>query len=235
MRTCDSATENNTFAPAPSYPRTSEFMSVADIRREYPGDPFDEAHSDADPFKQFSVWFEQVRSSEADPTAMALATATRDGRPSVRAVLLKGVDGRGFVFYTNYQSRKARELEQTLRASLLFVWRSVERQVRVEGGVEKVTDAESDAYFATRPLESRWSVYASRQSELIESREALEARYETARRKYGEAVPRPSWWGGYRVVPEEFEFWQGRASRLHDRIQYRRQADESWIRERLAP
>jgi pyridoxamine 5'-phosphate oxidase len=210
-------------------------MSVADIRREYPGEPFDEAHSDADPFTQFSVWFEQARSTEADPTAMALATATQDGRPSVRTVLLKGVDTRGFVFYTNYRSRKARELDQTGRASLLFVWRSRERQVRVEGSVEKVTDAESDAYFASRPIESRWSVYASRQSEPIESRAALDAGYETARQKYGDAVPRPSWWGGYRVVPDEFEFWQGRASRLHDRIQYRRQAGGSWVRERLAP
>ena len=210
-------------------------MSVADIRREYPGEPFDEAHSDADPFTQFSVWFEQVRASEADPTAMALATATRKGHPSVRTVLLKSVDARGFVFYTNYQSRKARELDQTLRASLLFVWRSRERQVRIDGRVDKVADAESDAYFATRPLESQWSVYASRQSEPIESREALEARYETARRKYGDTVPRPSWWGGYRVVPDEFEFWQGRASRLHDRLQYHRQGDGSWIRERLAP
>ena len=210
-------------------------MSVADIRREYPGEPFDEAHSDADPFAQFSIWFEQVRASEPDPTALALATATREGHPSVRTVLLKGVDARGFVFYTNYQSRKARELDQTLRASLLFVWRSRERQVRIEGRVDKVADAESDAYFATRPLESQWSVYASRQSERIESREALEARYETARQKYGDAVPRPSWWGGYRVVPDEFEFWQGRASRLHDRLQYHRQRDGSWIRERLAP
>ena len=210
-------------------------MSVADIRREYPGEPFDEAHSDADPFKQFAVWFEQVRASEADPTAMALATAASDGRPSVRTVLLKGIDARGLVFYTNYHSRKARELDQTGQASLLFVWRSRERQVRADGRVEKVTAAESDAYFATRPLESRWSVYASRQSDPIESREALEARYEAARRRYGEAVPRPSWWGGYRVVPDEFEFWQGRASRLHDRLQYRRQADGSWIRERLAP
>ena len=210
-------------------------MSVADIRREYPGEPFDEVHSDADPFRQFSIWFEQFRASELDPTAMALATATREGHPSVRTVLLKGVDARGFVFYTNYQSRKARELDQTLRASLLFVWRSREQQVRIEGRVDKVADAESDAYFATRPLESQWSVYASRQSAPIESREALEARYERARQKYGDAVPRPSWWGGYRVVPDEFEFWQGRASRLHDRLQYHRQADGSWIRERLAP
>ena len=210
-------------------------MTLADIRSEYLGQPFDEAHSNADPFTQFSVWFEQVRSSEADPTAMALATATRDGRPSVRTLLLKGVDARGFVFYTNYHSRKAREMEQTGRASLLFLWRSVERQVRVEGRVEKISDADSDAYFATRPLESRWSVYASRQSERVESRGAFESRYEVARQMYGDAVPRPQWWGGYRVVPDEIEFWQGRASRLHDRLQYRRQADDMWIRERLAP
>ena len=166
---------------------------------------------------------------------MALATATREGRPSIRTVLLKAADPRGFVFFTNYGSRKAREIEQTGRASLLFLWRSVERQVRIDGTVEKVPDAESDAYFATRPLESRWSVYASRQSERIESRETLESRYEVARQMYGDAVPRPRWWGGYRVVPDEFEFWQGRASRLHDRLQYRKQADGAWVRERLAP
>jgi len=210
-------------------------MTLGDIRREYPGEPFDEAHAHADPFTQFSIWFEQVRTTELDPTAMALATATRDGRPSVRTVLLKGVDPSGFVFYTNYHSRKAREIDQTGRASLLFVWRSADRQVRVEGSVEPVSDAESDAYFATRPVESRWSVYASRQSERIESREALESRYHVARQLYGDAVPRPRWWGGYRVVPDEFEFWQGRASRLHDRLQYRKQADGSWSRERLAP
>jgi pyridoxamine 5'-phosphate oxidase len=211
-------------------------MSLADIRREYLGEPLSEAHSDPDPMRQFTLWFEQARDIEPDPTAMALATATPDGRPSVRTVLLKGVDDRGFIFYTNYESRKAREMEATGRASLLFLWRSVERQVRIDGAVERVSPVESDAYFETRPLDSRLSVYASRQSEAIESREVLEEAFERVKRTYGDGgVPRPAWWGGYRVVPDEYEFWQGRPSRLHDRLRYLKGANGSWRRERLAP
>jgi pyridoxamine 5'-phosphate oxidase len=209
-------------------------MSIANIRRDYSGDPLSETESDPDPFSQFARWFDQVRDLEADPTAFSLATSTGDGHPSVRTVLLKGVDQRGFVFYTNYNSRKARELDANGRAALLFYWPSLVRQVRVEGLVEKIDDAESDAYFATRPLESRWSVYASDQSAVIESRSALESRYDVARQMYGEIIPRPVWWGGYRVVPAEFEFWQGRPSRLHDRLRYQRDA-EGWRRDRLAP
>jgi pyridoxamine 5'-phosphate oxidase len=210
-------------------------MSLADVRREYLGQPLSESESDPDPFAQFARWFAQVRETDVDPTAMALATATRDGRPSVRNVLLKGVDNRGFVFYTNYNSRKARELEATGRASLLFTWRSLERQVRIDGTVEKVSAAESDAYFATRPLESRWSVYASKQSEVVDSRETLELLFNAARERFEDSVPRPEWWGGYRVIPDEFEFWQGRPSRLHDRLRYQREPNGSWRRDRLAP
>ena len=212
----------------------SDSTNFSDIRRDYVGEPLGETDSDPDPFAQFTRWFGQARTSESDPTAMALATASADGRTAVRMVLLKGVDSGGFVFYTNYNSDKAKDIAATGYASLMFYWASLNRQVRISGRVEKVSDAESDAYFATRPVESRWSVYASRQSEVLDSREALESRYNAARDRYGAHVPRPRWWGGYRVVPETFEFWQGRPSRLHDRVRYVHDAD-AWRRERLAP
>jgi len=211
-------------------------VTISDLRRDYPGKPLLEDEAGADPLALFERWFEQVRASEVDPTAMSLATATRDGRPSLRVVLLKGFDRRGFVFYTNYESRKARELMENSQASLLFYWPSYNRQVRIDGIVEKVSPDESTAYFQSRPLESRISVYASRQSTPIESRQALDDLYTAAAARFADGdVPRPEWWGGFRLVPDTFEFWQGRTQRLHDRLRYVQQADGGWLRDRLAP
>lgn len=210
-------------------------MSLADIRRDYLGQPLDEQHTDADPFAQFNTWFSQVREHEMDPTAMALATAAADGRPSVRIVLLKGIDERGLVFFTSYESRKGRELAANDQASVVFYWPSLNRQVRADGRVERVSGEESDAYFASRPLDSRIAAAVSPQSDPIAHREALEALFEQGRTRFGAGdVPRPAFWGGYRLVPDVFEFWQGRESRLHDRLRYQRRAGR-WVRDRLAP
>jgi pyridoxamine 5'-phosphate oxidase len=209
---------------------------ISNLRREYLGQPLLEDDAGFDPLALFDRWFTAARDAEKDPTAMTLATATLDGRPSIRTVLLKGYGGDGFVFYTNYNSRKAREIAANPRVSLMFFWPGPERQVRIEGTAAKVTAVESDAYFASRPLESRLSVYASRQSEAIDSRQALDARFEAASKRFPDGqVPRPEWWGGYRVTPHEFEFWQGRIGRMHDRLRYTVQSDGSWRRERLAP
>lgn len=211
-------------------------MSIANIRREYLGRPLLEEDAGPDPFALFERWFSEAREVEIDPTAMALATATRDGRPCVRTVLLKAFDASGFVFYTNFESRKAREIAENNRVSLLFFWRSHDRQVRVDGVVEKVSDADADAYFQTRPVESRLAAHASRQSTSVESREALDALYDQVAARFpGGRVPRPAWWGGYRVIPDEFEFWQGRVQRMHDRLRYRKRPDGAWRRDRLAP
>jgi len=194
-----------------------------------------EAGADSDPFRQFERWFEDaLRARLPLPNAMTLATVTAAGAPSARIVLLKGIERGGFVFYTNYRSRKGRELEARADACLISFWPELERQVRIEGGVEKVAEAEADDYYATRPLGARLSAWASAQSERVADRAALEAALEEAQRRYGERPPRPPHWGGYRVIPDSFEFWQGRADRLHDRLLYRREASD-WTIERLAP
>jgi pyridoxamine 5'-phosphate oxidase len=185
----------------------------------------------ADPLEQFNDWFEDARSLVRAPEATALATTTADGRPSVRMVLLKRADEDGLVFFSHYRSRKGRELAETGRAALLFYWDPLGRQVRVEGPVDRVAAAESDAYYATRPMGARRAAVVSRQSDVVESRDALER----AIAALGESEPpRPDWWGGFLLVPETWEFWQHRADRLHDRFRYRRDGD-AWIIERLAP
>ena len=210
-------------------------MNIADLRQEYMRAGLDESDLAADPLDQFGKWFDEaVRSGVALPNAMTLATASRAGRPSVRAVLLKGFDAGGFVFYSNYQSRKGRELAENPRAMLLFCWEELERQVRIEGAVERTSPEESDEYFASRPLGSRLSAIVSPQSAPVPSRADLEARLERAAKQSGQTPPRPAQWGGYRLVPEWFEFWQGRQDRLHDRLCYLRAAG-GWRIERLAP
>jgi pyridoxamine 5'-phosphate oxidase len=187
-----------------------------------------------DPLTQFELWFEEARGAVDVPEAMAIATATPDGAPSVRMVLLKGADDEGFSFFSNYESRKGQELEANPRAALLFHWAPLGRQVRVEGTVERLPDAESDRYFDTRPLGARLSAWVSRQSEVIGSRDELVERVETMRQHLGAELTRPLHWGGYLLVPSLYEFWQHRDDRLHDRLQYRRE-DGRWVRARLSP
>ena len=210
-------------------------MSIADLRQEYMRAGLSEAQADADPLRQFERWFDDaLRAKLPLPNAMTLATVTPAGAPSARIVLLKGVEQGAFLFYTNYLSRKGQELERRAAACLLLLWSDLERQVRIDGIVQKVTAGESDAYYATRPLGARLSAWASSQSEKVVSRKVLETSMEDVRRRYGESPPRPPHWGGYRVVPQEIEFWQGRADRLHDRLLYRRKGD-NWTIERLSP
>lgn len=212
-------------------------VDLAALRRNYTRESLSIQDVNPDPIQQFDHWFREALNSELpEPNAMTLASATRDGRPSARIVLLKGFDHRGFVFYTNYESRKGKELEENPHGALLFNWLELERQVRIEGIVERVSPEESEAYFQSRPKESQIGAWASPQSRKIAGREVLEARvHELATTfKHDEALPLPPFWGGYRIRPEQMEFWQGRESRLHDRIQYTHNG-QGWMVERLAP
>ncbi len=216
-------------------------MKIADLRIDYMRETLDERDVAPDPFRQFEHWFDEaVKAQVPEPNAMTLATAGADGRPSARIVLLKGFDERGFVFFTNYASRKGRELAARPRAALLFFWAELERQIRIEGLVDRTDEAESTAYFASRPRPARLGAWASPQSEPIAGRAALETRFAAVEAQYqraGDDIPRPPHWGGYCLAPDELEFWQGRPSRLHDRIRYRRSDTHPalWAIERLAP
>ncbi|RYY69125.1 MAG: pyridoxamine 5'-phosphate oxidase [Chitinophagaceae bacterium] len=210
--------------------------NIADIRKDYKQQTLNEGDVAADPIEQFAKWWEDATSSDIEEVnAMTLATANTAGRPSARIVLLKGFDAKGFVFYTNYNSHKGMDIAANPYASLVFFWKELERQVRVEGKIEKVAAADSDAYFNSRPLSSRIGAWASPQSSVIPSRDTLEKNVQQLEEKMaGTAISRPEHWGGYIVRPDKIEFWQGRPSRLHDRIQYSKQGG-SWELERLAP
>lgn len=215
----------------------SNSVNIADIREDYEREGLLEAGMLGDPLVQFNQWMQSAIDAKLwQPNACTLATATKDGRPSARIILLKEVNDRGFVFYTNYTGRKGRELAENPQAALVFMWPEFSRQVRVSGLVEQVDSATSDAYFAVRPRGSRLGAWASPQSEVVENREALENAMRSYEEKYaGDEVPRPPHWGGYCLIPDTIEFWQGRPSRLHDRLVYSRVENDNWKLERLAP
>jgi pyridoxamine 5'-phosphate oxidase len=214
---------------------TATPTNIADLRKSYERAELDESASAADPIEQFGLWLQQAIDAQLpEPNAMTLATVGANGRPSTRVVLIKGLDARGIVWYTNYESRKGRELAGNPFAALQFHWVELERVVRIEGRVEKAGTEESDAYYRTRPLDSRIGAWASPQSQVIASRAVLVANAAKFGAQFLLHPPRPPHWGGYRLVPERFEFWQGRRSRLHDRLCYRLDAG-AWVRERLAP
>jgi pyridoxamine 5'-phosphate oxidase len=211
-------------------------MTLADLRREYTLAGLRRADLDADPIAQFQKWFTQaMQAAIVEPNAMTLATVAADGQPSTRIVLLKGVDARGFGFFTNYESRKGRELENNPKAALTFFWGGLERQVSVCGSVTKLPRSESEAYFGVRPLGSQRGAWVSRQSRVVDNREYLEKRLAEVETEYGTKVPTPPYWGGYVLSPISLEFWQGRPNRLHDRFLYRKSDAGNWVIERLSP
>ena len=211
-------------------------MSIADLRKSYNLAGLRRADLEANPIRQFQKWLQQaIEAQLLEPTAMTLATTDKNGRPSSRMVLLKGLDERGFVFYTSYESRKARELEENPNAAIVFYWAELERQARVTGAASRIPRAESEAYFKTRPRGHQLGAWVSAQSEVIARRAVLEDRLKQFEQKYPNAVPLPPFWGGYVLAPVEIEFWQGRPNRLHDRFRYTKRADGNWLIERLAP
>jgi len=211
--------------------------SIADLRQEYSQKGLNEKEAEPNPFQQFQIWFDQALSAQLlEPNAMTLATVTAEGKPSARVVLLKHFDEQGFVFYSNYHSRKGQELGQNPWAALVFWWASLERQVRIEGRVEQVSEQDSDAYFYSRPWGSRLGAWASEQSQVVSDRQVIEQRLVKLEQQYqDQEIPRPPHWGGYRLVPIAIEFWQGRPNRLHDRLSYHRLEDGNWQIERLSP
>ncbi|MEO8171635.1 MAG: pyridoxamine 5'-phosphate oxidase [Sediminibacterium sp.] len=210
--------------------------SISDLRTDYKLRSLNEEDVSADPIAQFTHWWDEAVNSKIDEVnAMTLATVNNEGRPSARIVLLKGFDEKGFVFFTNYQSKKGKELEDNPHAALVFFWKELERQVRIEGGIEKISEDDSDAYYQSRPAGSRIGAWASPQSEVIDGRERLEDNFKALEKKFESGmIPRPGHWGGYMLRPSVIEFWQGRSSRLHDRIQYSLK-ENGWVIERLAP